>query len=429
MCYQCCGDSKRPIINEECIMGRFTSEQKGKRLAIEIIIIFGIVSLFGDIMYEGARAVNGPYLKTLGANAALVGLIAGLGELLGYIVRLASGYFADKTKAYWVFTLIGYSFLASVPLLSLTGVWQVAALFMVLERFGKALRAPAKDTILSTATKHVGTGFGFGLHEAMDQLGALLGPLVFTAVFAFAGKGTDLASYQAGYAWLWIPFAVLMLSLLYAFIRVPNPETLEAIVPKKVEGEVLSKTFWLYTSFSFITTLGFVGWPILSFHYAAAGILSGAEIALYYAIAMGVDGIIAVAIGLLYDHFKKRKDSEQGGLVTLAVIPVVSLLIPLVGFTFHTKGAAIVSAILWGIVMGTHETIMKSAIADITPIKKRGTGYGIFNTAYGLALFASSSLMGLLYDVGIVYVIVLALAAELIAIPSFLILRKEALKK
>ncbi|MCA1951026.1 MAG: MFS transporter [Treponema sp.] len=410
-------------------MGRFTSPEKGKRLAIEIIIIFGIVSLFGDIMYEGARAVNGPYLKTLGANAALVGLIAGIGEFLGYIVRLASGYFADKTKAYWFFAILGYSFLASVPLLSLTGVWQIAALFMVMERFGKALRAPAKDTILSTATKHIGTGFGFGLHEAMDQLGALLGPLVFTAVFAFGAHGTDLASYKAGYALLWIPFIILMMSLLYAFLRVPDPETLEAIVPKKVEGEVLSKTFWLYTTFSFITTLGFVSWPILSYHYAAKGILSGAEIALFYAIAMAVDGVIAIAIGLLYDHFKKRKDSEHGGLVTLAVIPVVSLLIPLVGFALPSKGAAIAAAILWGIVMGTHETIMKSAIADITPIKKRGTGYGVFNTAYGLALFASSSLMGLLYDVGIQYVIILALAAELIAIPSFLILRKEALKK
>lgn len=409
-------------------MGRFTSEQTGKKLAIEIIIIFGIVSLFGDIMYEGARAVNGPYLKTLGASAALVGLIAGIGEFLGYIVRLASGYFADKTKAYWFFAILGYSLLASVPLLALTGVWQLAALFMVMERFGKALRAPAKDTILSTATKHIGTGFGFGIHEAMDQLGALLGPLVFTAVFAFSKKETDLASYQAGYAWLWVPFIILMLSLLYAFIRVPNPEALEAIVPQKVEGEVLSKTFWLYTAFSFITTLGFVGWPILSYHYAAQGILSGAEIALFYAIAMGIDGIIALGIGLLYDKFKKDKNSEHGGLVTLAIIPVISLLIPLVGFTFQTKGTAVLAAILWGIVMGTHETIMKSAIADITPIKKRGTGYGIFNTAYGLAIFASSSLMGILYDVGIVYVIVLALAAELVAIPSFLILRKEALR-
>ncbi len=410
-------------------MGRFTSPEKGKRLAIEIIVIFGIVSLFGDIMYEGARAVNGPYLKTLGASAALVGLIAGLGEFLGYIVRLASGYFADKTKAYWFFAILGYGLLASVPLLSLTGVWQIAAVFMVIERFGKALRAPAKDTILSTATKHIGTGFGFGIHEALDQVGALLGPLVFTAVFAFAAKETELASYQAGYAWLWIPFIILMLCLLYAFLRVPNPETLEAIVPHKVEGEVLSKTFWLYTAFSFITTLGFVGWPILSYHYAARGILSGAEIALYYAIAMGIDGIVAVAIGLLYDHFKKRKDSEHGGLVTLAIIPVVSILIPLIGFALPSRGAAVIAAMLWGVVMGTHETIMKSAIADITPIKKRGTGYGIFNTAYGLALFASSSLMGLLYDVGIQYVIILALAAELIAILSFLIMRKEALKK
>jgi MFS family permease len=400
---------------------------KAKRLAIELIIIFGVVSLVGDVMYEGARAVNGPYLKTLGANAALVGLIAGIGEFLGYAVRLISGYFADRTKAYWTFTFIGYGFLVSVPLLSLTGMWEVAAIFMVLERFGKALRSPSKDTILSTATKQVGTGFGFGLHEAMDQAGALLGPLVFTAVFAFGNKGSELASYQGGYAWMWIPFAVLMLSVLYAFLRVPDPEKLEAIVPQKMEGEALSKTFWLYTAFTFATTLGFVGWPILSYHYAKTGVLPGAQIALFYSVAMGVDGLIALFVGIAYDKAKKIKGTDHGGLVTLVIIPFCSLLIPVFGFG-KAKATAIVAAVLWGIVMGTHETIMKSAIADITPIKKRGTGYGIFNTIYGLSIFASSALMGLLYDRGTLLVIVLAVAAEIIAIPLFVAMRREALK-
>jgi MFS family permease len=398
-----------------------------KRLAWEIIVAFGVVSLVGDVIYEGARSVNGPYLKTLGASAALVGLIAGIGEFLGYATRLASGWFADRTKAYWLFTVVGYGTLVSVPLLALAGSWQQAAVFIVLERFGKAVRAPSKDTILSTATKSVGTGFGFGLHEAMDQLGALLGPLVFTAVFALRRDGSELATYKAGYGWLWIPFGILMVSVLYALLRVPDPEKLEPITPRKAEVETLSRTFWLYTVFTIATTLGFVGWPILSYHYAAVGILPGAEIALFYAVAMGVDGITALVVGISYDKLKKRKGSERGGLISLVVIPAFSIAIPVLGFG-ATKAAAIGAAVVWGIVMGTHETIMKSAIADITPMRKRGTGYGVFNTAYGLAVFASSAAMGLLYDKSIALVVALSIAAEAAAIPLFLALRKEALQ-
>jgi len=395
-------------------------------LAWQVIIAFGVVSLFGDIVYEGARSVNGPYLKALGASAALVGLIAGLGEFLGYATRLVSGWFADRMKAYWLFTFLGYGLLASVPLLALAGGWQLAALFIVLERFGKAVRAPAKDTILSAATRQVGTGIGFGLHEAMDQLGALLGPLVFAAVLSM-GAGTELSLFRAAYSWLWIPFVILMLSVLYAFLRVPDPEKLEPIAPKAVQSEKLSRTFWLYTAFSLVTTLGFVGWPILSYHYAATGVLPGAQIALFYAIAMGVDGLTALIVGVVYDKLKKRKGSDSGGLVSLIAIPLLSALIPVFGFG-DSKAAAIGAAVLWGIVMGTHETIMKSAIADITPIRKRGTGYGIFNTIYGLAIFASSFAMGLLYDNNISVLVVAAVAAEAAAIPLFIVLRREALR-
>jgi MFS family permease len=404
-----------------------TLPKNAKRLAIELIIMFGVVSLVGDVMYEGARSINGPYLKTLGASAAIVGLVAGIGELLGYAIRLVSGYFADKTRAYWIFTFVGYGLLITVPLLSLAGVWQMAALFIVLERFGKAVRAPAKDTILSSATKQVGTGFGFGLHEAMDQAGALLGPLVFTAVFAFGGRGSDLASYKEGYAWMWIPFAILIVSVIVAFIRVPDPGKLERALPAKPKEEKrLSRTFWLYTLFTFATTLGFVAWPILSFHYAATGVLSGAEIALFYAVAMGVDGLVALAIGVVYDRMKKGSGTDTGGLRTLLIIPLFSLAIPLLGFG-STKAVAVAAAVMWGVVMGTHETIMKSAIADITPMRKRGTGYGVFNTAYGVAVFVSSALMGVLYDWSITAVIVLAVAAEVLAIPLYFVMRREAL--
>lgn len=399
-----------------------------KALAWEIIVIFGVVSLVGDVMYEGARSVNGAYLAALGANAAMVGLIAGFGEFLGYAVRLASGWFADRSRAWWPFTLAGYAILAAVPLMSLTGTWQLAAFFVVLERFGKAVRAPSKDTILSTATKQVGTGIGFGLHEAMDQIGALIGPLVFTLVFVVEkGRENDAAVYRQGYAWLWIPFALLALSLAVAYLRVPDPNKLEKVETKKWENESLSPTFWLYSVFTFVTTLGFIGWPILAFHYAKTGLLSGAEIALYYAVAMAVDGAMALLVGWAYDRFKKRSGHGEGGLVVLLVIPLLSFAIPIFGFG-DSKGLALVAAIFWGLVMGTHETIMKSAIADITPMHKRGTGYGVFNTVYGLSFFVSSAAMGFLYEAGSFGPITLAVVAEILALPLFFLMRRQSKK-
>jgi MFS-type transporter involved in bile tolerance (Atg22 family) len=167
--------------------------------ALRFIVLMGVVSLFGDIVYEGARGVIGPYLALLGASASVVGLVGGLGEFIGYALRLFSGFMADRTKAYWLFTFIGYGLLVSIPLLSFAQSWQIAALLILLERAGKAFRSPARDTILSYATKEVGRGFGFGLHEALDQIGAIVGPLIFSAIL-FAG-----GNYRLGFSVLWIP--------------------------------------------------------------------------------------------------------------------------------------------------------------------------------------------------------------------------------
>ncbi len=399
-----------------------------KKSAFQLILLFGLVSLFGDMVYEGARSVNGPYLKTLGANAAIVGLVAGIAEFLGYAIRLLSGYFADKTKAYWLFAFLGYGMLLSVPLLSLAGIWQVAVVFIIMERLGKALRSPARDTILSQATKQVGTGIGFAIAEVLDQVGAISGPLIFTALFVILGKGERmLADYQHGYALLWIPLILVLFCLTIACRRTPNPEVLEETVTKNPGQDKLSKVFWIYTIFTFITTLGFANFALVGFHFKAKHVLTDAQIPLFYALAMGVDAAAALAIGKAYDIFKSRHDNEKAGLVTLIAIPVFSLFIP--AFIFSTKfSLALAGAIIWGIVMGLHETVMRSAIADITPLKKRGTGYGIFNTAYGLAVFVGSALTGLLYENSIFAVIMVSIAFEIAAIPVFFILKKEALK-
>jgi MFS family permease len=398
---------------------------KQKSAALQLIILFGLVSLFGDIVYEGARSVNGQYLKTLGTSAAIVGFIVGIGEFLGYFIRFVFGYIADRKKAYWLFTFIGYLLIITVPMLSLTSTWQFIAILIALERIGKAIRSPARDAILSHATKQVGTGFGFGLHEAMDQIGAIVGPLIFAGLFMFTGhKKETISDYQFGYSFLWLPFILLVLCLGLAYIRVPHPEALEVSRPEAREAKQFSKVFWLYVIFTIITTVGFVNFVLIGYHCKAKGILSDTQIPFFYAIAMAIDGIVALLIGKIYDNLKDKAKNDKAGLFALAIIPVCSLFIPFLSFSFSPT-LVIMSILIWGVVMGAHETIMRSAIADITPQDKRGTGYGIFNTGYGLAMFLGSFFMGLLYDYSIAWLIKITVAIEIVAILAFLKLGRE----
>jgi MFS family permease len=392
--------------------------------ALKLIVFFGLVSLFGDVVYEGARSVNGPYLNTLAVNAATVGLIAGLGEFFGYALRLVSGYFADKTKAYWVFTFVGYGLIIAVPLLSLTGIWQVAAVFMVAERLGKGIRAPAKDSIVSSAAKHIGTGKGFAIQEVLDQIGALIGPLIFTVYFYLTGGGLKNAvDYRHAYGLFWIPFILVMAFAVIAYFQVPDPTKLEP--PKKPgEPDTITRTFWIYNFFSFVTAFGFISFAIIGYHFKAANVISDTMIPVFYSIAMAVDGGAAYVFGMWYDRLKEKNSHHGAGLATLIALPILSAAIPFFAFT-KNPALALVSAIIWGIVMGGHETIMKAAIADITPIKKRGTGYGIFNFSYGLALLAGGYIAGLLYERSIPVLCAITVLLQAVALGIFFVLKRE----
>ena len=405
----------------------FSKFSENKRKAILLILIFGVISLLGDIIYEGARSVNGPYLNVLGASAAIVGLVVGVGELLGYAIRLFSGYFSDIRKAHWFFTIFGYSLLISVPLMALSSFWQFAAIFIILERIGKGLRSPAKDTILSYATKQVGTGFGFGITEFLDQIGATIGPLIFTFIFMVIGSANKtMADYQLGYSYFWFPFVVLMIVLFVAYFKVKTPEKLEKIDVKLTEPKKFSKLFWLYSIFTFVTTIGFINFAIIGYHFSVNRIISDTQIPFFYAIAMMIDAIFGVIIGRFYDSLKSKHNNERAGLFFLITIPILtSSLLPLI-FSFNIV-LILIGVFFWGVVMGSHETIMKATIADITPITKRGTGYGIFNIIYGLALFVGSTLAGYLYEISILLMITVLIFIEIASIPLFFILKKEVI--
>ena len=379
---------------------------------MQFIIMMGVVSLFGDITYEGARSITGPYLGILGASAAIVGLIAGLGEFLGYALRMVSGFVADRTKAYWPLTILGYALLFSIPLLAFTNHWQLAAVFIILERVGKAARAPARDTMLSYATKEVGRGWGFGIHEAMDQIGAMVGPLIFTVVIFLKG------GYKQGFTILWIPAILTMVVLLLARSKVPLPEKMEetAIASGKEDkgGQKLPPIFWLYTLFTFLCVAGFANFQVISYHFKMKSVVPDAQIPLLYCLAMAVDGAVALIIGKTYDKI---------GLRALFVLPFLTMPIPFFAFS-RSYSFAVISVVLWGMVMGIHETIMRAAIADLTPLKKRGTAYGIFNTIYGLSWFVASALMGLLYDISINLIIIFVIVMELISLPIVFLVKR-----
>lgn len=368
--------------------------------ALRFIVLLGVVSLCADATYEGARSITGAFLGSLGASGTAVGLIAGLGELIGYGLRLVTGYLSDRTKQYWRLTTLGYIInTAVVPLLAFAGTWQIAAGLMIAERTGKAIRTPPRDVLLSSAAMRVGKGFGFGLHEAMDQIGAVLGPVAVAVMLMVFG------TYSAGFAVLAVP-AVLGLGVLMVGQRLyPNPQEFE---PKglNLEGEGLPRIFWVYLTAVGLIGAGFADFPLIAFHLQQTGIGNTSQIALIYALAMGIDAIAALVFGRWFDRV---------GLISLLIaVALSSLSAPLV---FLGKTPFILAGmVLWGIGMGAQESIMRAAIAGMVPPERRGSAFGIFATGYGLSWFLGSAIMGVLYDQSIGLLIGFSVVIQWIAI-------------
>ncbi len=351
--------------------------------------------------YEGARSITGAFFAFLSASGAVVGFVSGLGELIGYGLRLVSGYIVDKTRRYWTITIVGYFInLFAVPALALIGNWQMAVLLIIAERAGKALRTPARDAMLSHATVEIGRGFGFGLHEAMDQIGAMLGPIIVATVFYFNG------SYKTAFSVLLIPAVIAMVVLFTAKVLYPSPRELEVKVPQ-LETKGLSKVYWIYLTAVALNGAGYADFPLVAYHFKKVATVSKELIPVFYAIAMGVDALSALVFGKLFD---------KKGLGVLAIsVMLSSFFAPLVflgGFYLSLLGM-----IFWGIGMGAQESIMRAAVAMLVPKEKRGTGYGIFNTGYGVFWFLGSALLGLLYDISIPTLIIISVILQLSALP------------
>jgi len=376
--------------------------------ALKFVLMVGIMSFFADFTYEGSRSITGPYLGMLGAGAFAISVISGAGEFLGYNVRLFSGRGADRTGRYWPVTIGGYVLQMSVvPLLALAGSWQVAAVLIVAERVGKGIRNPPRDAMLSHAAKDIGYGRAFGVHEALDQFGALFGPLLVALVLAVSRH-----DYKVAFAALAVP-AVIMLSLLaVARLLYPRPQDLAA-GPAQVTAAGFPRVFWVYAGGAALAAAGFADFPLIAYHFQHAGTVSPALTPVFYAVAMAVSGIGSLVLGKVFDR------AGIGVLVPLTV--VAALYAPLVflgGFW-----AILVGVSLWGLGIGVQESLIPAAVAPMIAPDRRASAYGLFTGIYGTAWVAGSVVIGVLINVSLGGLVAFCVASELAAIPLILVVR------
>ena len=374
------------------------------RVAFRFVLLVGVLSFFADLTYEGARSVLGPYLAILGASAFVVGTVTGFGELLGYALRLVSGRAADVSQRYWPITIFGYALqMASVPALALTSTWPEAAVLIILERVGKAIRNPPRDVMLSHAAKRVGGyGYVFGIHEAMDQFGAMFGPILVAAVLAKRG------SFHEAFAVLVVPAVVNLCLVLTAWRLYPRPQDLEG-PSRDGGGDRLPTVYWVYLAGAALVAAGFADYPLIAYHFDKAHVVIGEYVAIFYAVAMAVSGTGSLVFGRLFDRY--------GFKVLIGLTVVTSAFAPLVflgGFW-----AALVGAAVWGIGMGVHESIIPAGVTPMVAAGRRATAFGLFTAGYGVAWFLGSAVIGFLYDRSVWATVGFCVVAQLAAVPIF----------
>jgi MFS family permease len=378
----------------------------------------GFVSMLADVVYEGSRAITGPVLASLGVSAVAVGAITGVGEAIGFAGRLGSGPLADKTRAYWPLLITGYAMtVVAVPFLGVTSVVWIVASLIFIERAGKAVRRPAKDVILSHATSAIGRGRGFAVHEALDQFGAVLGPL------AVAGAFHLTHNYAPTFAMLALPGLIVMVLLLRLRTRVPDPSSYEetfAAEPaisapsagrRRARRAPLGRPFWWYLSFATVTTIGYTTFGVVGFHLVRSGLATTSEIAVIYAAAMIVDALAALAVGALFDRVGKR---------VLLVVPVLAAAIPPLAFS-RSLPLAVTGVLVWGAVMGVQESVLRAAVADLIPSGRRGTAYGIFAAAIGGAALVGGILTGALYETSLPLLVAVVAGIQAAALALYVV--------
>jgi Major Facilitator Superfamily len=374
------------------------------------VVGFGFVSLAADMVYEGARSVTGPLLASLGASAVLVGLVSGAGEAMALLLRIVSGSWADRSGRYWSLTFAGYAMTAiCVPALAITpfiaGAGLALACVLILgERVGKAIRSPSKTALLAHAAAAVGLGRGFGVHKALDQVGAVAGPLLVAAVIAAAGVIWPAMAVLA------VPGAVALLILAWIRRSMGDPierrdEELRQSRHSKSHGR-LPVVFWLFAGASAATTAGLVTFAVIAYHLTQDRVVPVAAVPLIYAAAMAAAALAALGSGWLFDRTKGR---------VLLGLPLLVAAVPALAFA-GSPLIAVTGVLLWGAAGGVLDSSIKALVADLVPASRLATAYGVFAAVQGAAAIGGGVMAGAFYERSLPLLIAAVAATQVVAL-------------
>ncbi len=376
--------------------------------AFLFVMTTGVVNLFGDITYEGGGSINGPFMASLGATAAIVSVTAGLGEFLGYALRLPAGYAADRTGHYWLITFVGYVInLFAVPVMAIAGSWQVAAALVLAERVGRALRKPTVEAMLSYTTGELGKGWVYALNTALDEIGATLGPLMIALVLLLKGD------FRTGYAFLTISAVAALVALVVARVNFPLPSRLERGRTATAKG--FSRAYWLYMLAGALFAAGLMSFELISYHLSKAKIASEQWIPVMLAVATAFGVLADLAFGKLYDRV--------GLPVVIGAVCISAAFSPFVflgGFWL-----VLIGMLLWGVGYATQDTLLKAIVAEVLPEGQRNSAFGLYYAGYGVGWLAGSIATGLLYEYSRAGLIAFSIAVQLASVPVFIWARRR----
>jgi Major Facilitator Superfamily len=377
-----------------------TSSIDAKR-ALRFVVLIGIVNFFADFTYEGGRGVVGAFLGHLGASGAVVGAVAGGGELAGYTIRSVAGVVADRTGLYWLDVWIGYAInMLCVPALALVGSWPAAAGLIVGERLGRGIRKPVTAAMLSHAGRSLGSGRVFGINEALDQAGATIGPLV--VAFAIVRGG-----YTTGFGILIVPALMTLGILWFAMMAGRNVVPRDAGEPEPTIRDW--PAFRRYAIGGALVAAGYVDFALIAFRFQRDHVAGAAAISIWFAVAMGVGAIAAPILGRLFDRV--------GRPVVVIALALGSAATPL---AFLGRGAIAESgAAVWGLGTAVQDALLLALLAGVLAHRRRATAFGLYDLVIGVAWFIGSVICGMLLDRSVIALVLFSTLLQLGAIPFF----------
>ncbi|MFI7426784.1 MFS transporter [Micromonospora sp. NPDC049836] len=388
-------------------------------MAFRFVLLMGLVDLFGDTTYSGGASMNGLFLASVGAGAAVISIAGGLSEFLNYLTRGVSGFFADRIRRRWPLVFVGYGVnLLAVPALALAGHWQVAAGLIVVQGVGRGVRKPLVQAMLSYTTSRYGKGWVYGTNTALDYTGRTLGPLIVAGLLVLA------AAFRTAYALLVIPAVLALVTLTIARIRFPAPATFEQQQPpapapseqQQTAGAAgFSRSYWLYLAAGACFAAGLMNFELISFHLSRSGATRD-SVPLFLALATAVGALASLGLGKLYDRI--------GLAVVLMAVVATAAFSPFV-FLLPVQ-LALVGMVLWGIGQATQDSLLTALVAGVLPPGRRDLAFGLYYAGYGVGWLVGAVAAGLLYDHSRIALVAFAAGAQLASLPIFLAARRRA---